>query len=366
MIAPLVSVIIPVGPTHAQYLPHALASVARQPAPTETIVVNDTGAPLTVPPSVQVLPGCRNVAANRNCGIAQASAPWLLCLDADDYLLSSGLDTLLRAAAESSAAYVYGDAYLLDWHGEMRYARAPDYSQVTMQRLNIHAVSALVPTACMRAVGGFDERVEAWEDWTPWLRLAMKGYCGQRVAQAVFVYRTELGQRRRMSVQQGLAAHEGVLRHYRDKTGAIPMAPCCGGGAQSLAQTYSVRNPTMVTYGENPSIILMEYIGTQPGTQTWTAPDGTQYRGGNNAVHKYAHVQPQHVDFLLGTGVWRVRPPIAPTEQPPDITQSVTPDSPPALEPGDMPYEREFADPNLVDGVVVGAKEPPQRGRKAH
>lgn len=341
MTNPIVSIIIPCGPKHGLYLPQALASCQWQTVGEwEAIVINDTGGPLEVPSHVRVLPGHRNVSRNRNAGLAVAQGAFVVCLDADDYLLPDGLATLLRAYASHDAGYIYSDCYTLDDAGHIRHARAPDYSQDDVARRNLHTVTALAPTECLRQVGGFDERVDIWEDWTPWLRLAQAGICGQRIEMPTFVYRTGLGDRRATGFAGDNAYQrelmDRVLRHYRDETGQIPMAGCgCGGKARTAAQAMAQRLPDPGATVMNDGRIKMEFTGTEPGTQSFRMRDGTLYRGGNNASNRYAFVQPYHQEeFLQRYGhLWRVAPPMPTPVAPPDLGAVDDSEVPPVLPP---------------------------------
>lgn len=328
MTDPIVSIIIPCGPKHAPYLPQALASCQWQTVKGwEAIVINDTGGPLTVPPQVRTLPGRRNVSANRNAGIAAASAPFVVCLDADDYLLPNGLELFLRGYAESRADYVYSDCYALPDgvaapHPEHNYARAPDYDQGRLALLNLHTVTALVPTQCVREAGGFDERVNIWEDWTLWLRLAQAGVCGERLSVPTFVYRLSLGDRRSTGVSGTDAEQrhlmDQVLRWYRDKRGDIPMAGCgCGGSSRTTVRSLVRSLGPMETTTMADGSIKMEYTGLQRGSQSYRI-GGTTYRGGNNASDRYAHVLPEHVEeFKRRYGhVWKEAPQTVPVAPP--------------------------------------------------
>ena len=102
---PVVSVIIPVGPGHENYLIDALDSLEAQTfRQWEAIVVNDSDEEIDdklkeAYPYVRWYWNGENLGAGsaRNIGAEKARGPFLLFLDADDYLESSCLELMLEA-----------------------------------------------------------------------------------------------------------------------------------------------------------------------------------------------------------------------------------------------------------------------------
>ena len=240
MTQPLVSVIIPVGPRHAEHTRLAAASVAWQSLADrcETIIACDGGAEVPPLEGVTILPSDgarRGPAVTRNRALAAARGTFTLPLDADDYLLPHTVEHLLRAYSTGRHGYVYGDCYTVERDGRFLLKSAPDYNQDHMRRYNIHVVTALTPTHHWRAVGGWDEGVDAWEDWTGHLRLAMAGICGYRLPYPIFVYRVYEGDRMTRFYGGDASLMEAVLVRYRDRKEYQQMASCCGGDA-ALAQ----------------------------------------------------------------------------------------------------------------------------------
>jgi hypothetical protein len=325
---PLISIVTPVGPRHTQHVAVARASLDWQTIPRswwEHIVIHDTAGD--------------GPAVCRNRGIEQARGTFVVFLDADDYLLPTALETYLRAYAAGNAGYVYGDSYVLNEHGQplrnesghpvvvgaYEYRQHTDYDPTTgwrrmgLDTINLHVVTALIPTVAVRAVGGFDEAIDAWEDWTLWLRLARAGHCGQRVPVPTLVYRQAEGDRMRHFVADPIANQARmatVLDRYRDASGRIAMAACCGGNkaAQEVAQAAVLGLPQ----GETPASgrVRYQYIGEQQGSFTLRSPHtGEVYK---LARGRLVDVQAQDMAWIESFGTVR-RVVAAPFVPPPDV-----------------------------------------------
>lgn len=197
---PVVSVVIPVGPGHEAYLVDALDSVQAQTMPEwECVVVNDTGADLDLSghPWAHQMPtfgAPAGAGVARNAGLRMARAPFVVFLDADDVLHPRFLEETLRAY---DGHYVYTDwATLQDANridGEVETHTVEEYDQQKMLTGLRHAVTTLLPTSAIRAVGGFDEGLPCFEDWDLYCKLAVAGYCGARLAQPLLIYRISGG-----------------------------------------------------------------------------------------------------------------------------------------------------------------------------
>lgn len=118
--------------------------------------------------------------AARNAGIALARAPWLLFLDADDWLLPDGLELLTAARdAQPEADAVYGgwarvapDGTL---NGEEEATMAGDLFPRLARSGPFAIHSCLVRRDRVVAAGGFDESLTTCEDWVMWQRIARGG-----------------------------------------------------------------------------------------------------------------------------------------------------------------------------------------------
>lgn len=271
-----VSVVIPVGPYHAHLAQRAMQSVLSQTERCALVVSRDTER--------------HGAGWARNQGLEQVETPYVLFLDADDWLEPDAAAVLLTAAKAAPDRYVYPD-----WYVGNRAVVANDCCYC-LPEYSGHLVTALVPTDWLREIGGFDESLPFLEDTDLWLKLRWVGkreglhvgkallhYApdGQRSAQAYyrkenFVSRTAYGDRVRDKI---LARYQGVT-----------MAGCCVNRTDVLAIAPGARMPSdvlaLALWRGNRSVIGKK--------------SGRTYKGGNN---RRVWVDPR--DIQAAPGQWR-------------------------------------------------------------
>lgn len=206
----LATFVLPVAPYHEGALSRALASIAVQTVPCETMVVPDTER--------------RGAGWARNAGLAQVTTPYVVFLDADDTVTPDFVERCL--AVRKRHHYVYTD--FANERGQQ--FDAPDCAWTNR---TWHCVTTLLPTAFARAVGGFDERLSAGEDTDFYMKLNAAGYCGQRLAQPLLIYDTG-GQRSKVFADR--ATNERFLDLMKARYGGKRMS-CCGNGTMEIPMT---------------------------------------------------------------------------------------------------------------------------------
>lgn len=228
---PKISIIIPVGAGHELNVIRALDSVQGQTfLEWECIVVNDTGAAFNIPHKwvkrVDFSDGKQGAGVARNAGLDLARGDFVVFLDADDMLLPDFLAETLKAW-QKTGRYIY-----TDWLGQngrdTSESQAGDYSQTDIiRKSSIHAITALIPTQWAKAVGGFDETLAAWEDTDFFMKLAISGYCGARLARTLFVYNYSSGKRREYGLKHKPELVQEIHGRYGQYiTGNEPMCKC--------------------------------------------------------------------------------------------------------------------------------------------
>lgn len=318
---PEVSVIIPVGRGHERDVVRAVDSVAGQTDwRWECIVVNDSGANLTLPEWVREIrykDTGRGAGAARNVGLAKATAPFVVFLDADDCLKPEFISRCLTHY-QATGRYIYTD-WIEERAGEFKTHHADPYEQATIfQRQSLHAVTTLIPTAWAREVGGFDENLAAWEDTDFYLKLAAAGYCGARLADPLFVYNYDSGSRREAAVADP-ALNRRLKNTLKNRYAEYRENPkmACGCNKPPTAQIDPAHN------NDEMIRVMMTEGGTAPATLRGLAT-GTYYqrRKRGDVFFMYAEdvkAQPNKFQVL------NAPPPPRPA---PD-----TPDAPPTLRP---------------------------------
>lgn len=341
-----VSVIIPVGPGHAKYLPQALDSLLGQTMREwEVIVIDDTDKTdiyggLTSYPFARIYSSLTlkaGAGASRNLGIEHASAPLVFFLDADDYLHPNALASLCKAYAKSEGLYVYGDWTDAEdtrqvWIPSPRYDASAwvDFEHMEGK----HIISVLMATADAQRIT-FDATLPFWEDWDFFARCAVAGIHGLRIAESTLVVRRNTGTRTREAFSPD--GNSGpVLSLLRERyqvysKGLKAMAQCCGGNGDALLAARAAYDGTppdtgglslnittkkgrlngdnMIVQGapeQGFTPVRLEFTGERQGAVTYRGLNGREYRGGNNPLERYANVHPDDLAKLTSTGDWRV------------------------------------------------------------
>jgi glycosyltransferase involved in cell wall biosynthesis len=376
---PVVSVIIPVGPGHAQYLPGALDSLLGQSVRDwEVIVVNDSGGELPedvtrVYPFIRqhVTGGGLGAGAARNIGLDMARAPLCLFLDADDYLDPQALEKMLALYGESEGRYIYSD--WISFTGWAEAAKTIDgKAQQTaeydprrwLERVvsggaggAMNAVTVLMATAQARRLR-FDEALPGWEDADFFARCAVAGVHGRRLPEPLLYYRTYSGGRR----EAAKAEREQLTKLFAGRYGPYwkgeqDMAGCCGGSAGSALMAAK----RMVSGGPLPddepipsgvTEVRMRFTGDMVGASTYIV-NGRAYRGGNNDSHRFVNARPGDVVQLERMGCWKRVETIAAEAAATDITPL-----PPSKTAAELRAEAEAALLRAKQGADALVSEP--------
>ncbi len=400
---PMVSIIIPVGPDHAELVIDALDSVQAQTVESwECIIGNATGHALErIPPWAKVidLPGGTGPAQARNAALKQATASWILPLDADDFLQPEALEKLLRAAEECGGkdVVVYSQWWETWGNQEAKVYDPPVWvSARLLSEGCIHAVTALYPRWAVGAIGGFDEHLTHWEDWGLQIDLARMGICGIKVPEPLFTYRKRTGRRREENYAAFDEGKAMMLAKYSllwdGKEHFMPCGGCPGGRQPAQPPLVRMQSSNSPNIGGNPTgeLVFLEYQGNRAGTMMFRGKStNAQYRFGDNFHdrRKYVH-QADAEGFLAMAGVFKrvdpeilagapvletpmtpqddhpsvvaVAPPlVAPlVEEPPPIMPTPTPAVWPEIQPQegggtDSPDEAPPDQPETIDNLSV-------------
>lgn len=276
---PTVSVIIPVGAGHENALENALDSLEAQTMRRwEAIVVWDSPLPYAAFEKSKAYPYVRLFRTSkpksgpgvaRNIGAKNARGGFLVFLDADDWLMPTALDAMLLAW-QPNEAIVYTDYYgkifigndqneliklgpkLIDHNAKTGEAVvrhvSSEYSCLKAQEqpsagdlYHWCLVTCLIPKLWHDEIGGFDEKMESFEDVDYHWRMARKGKCYARISDPLVMYCFQTGTRRENASpydertrQRAIGLLEYMLKKYKD----IPKMPCAGCGQHVTDRPY--------------------------------------------------------------------------------------------------------------------------------
>jgi glycosyltransferase involved in cell wall biosynthesis len=298
---PTVSVIIPVGPGHAQHLWNALDSLEAQSfRKWEAIVVWDSFDE-DITSLESAYPFVRwgstgkegsGAGAARNIGLEMARGPFSIFLDADDWLYPEYIEKVLKEWNDGDPAIIYTD-YVgkaivtdpsklapdlqsriyyreedtnltvigwksADWDCD-RAQRQPEGNNPWLWA----NVTCLIPTLWARQVG-FDESLPSWEDALFHYKLSRAGKCYRRLPEELYVYCLHYGRRR----DEGGQIYESLLQSIRQLLETEEIMPCPGGCG---GRTRQVPTPTVSplqaqsNVPENEDFVLVTYMHPNRG-----------------------------------------------------------------------------------------------------
>lgn len=191
----LVSVIIPVGPYHKDIVRDAVESVRQQTVDCDVIVIQDSEG--------------KGAGWARNKGLQRVRTPFVVFLDADDFLAPMFVERCLAAWRPNSYVWTH-------WYEGGQICPIPGVTPHT------HTVTCLLATDLALAHGGFDKTLEAAEDTDFYVKLLTAGVKAVRVAEPLLWYNVSLGQR-----QAGLIASgqfETLIRSIHQRYAPDPLS----------------------------------------------------------------------------------------------------------------------------------------------
>lgn len=267
---PVVSVVIPVGKGHEEYVKQALDSVEGQTfLKWEVIVINDTGAALDLTgyPYARVIDtsGAIGASAARNIGIEAVQGDFTVFLDADDYLHPTFFEKAITTY-KRTGRYVYSDWMMLTKDGEMLYHECPDFQPNLIFQIGyFHPITCLIPTAEIKK-HRFDETMESWEDIVIYMDMIKSGLCGVRIPEALLTYRYTTGLLRERGASNAAALRADILGRYEEYiTGGKQVMCACG--ASTPAPEISPEMELVKVALNSPEMGKRDHFGAATGTR---------------------------------------------------------------------------------------------------
>jgi glycosyltransferase involved in cell wall biosynthesis len=203
---PLLSVITSCY-NHGQYLEESMRSVLAQTERNIELIVVDDGSTddsFAVMQDVAfrdarvvVLKNLQNngLAWSQNTGITGARSPWVLKVDADDYVSAEYVAEILKAAElPSRPNVIFSPAHLF---GDKDYVyRYPAFDAAKMREQLYIPGPAAFRRELWAAVGGYDETMRSAEDWDLYIRAQLVvGLTPHQLGEPLWHYRQHAGVR---------------------------------------------------------------------------------------------------------------------------------------------------------------------------
>lgn len=315
---PKVSIIITVNTAEVEYLPDLIDSVLGQSMREwEMIVIDDSGgAAWQYHDRYPFMRYHRmlktdNIANARNAGLKMARSALVLFLDGHHMLTNSALEEMFTAHINSGGRYIYTDRLVLG--DQPALVESKPYQQVVWLTDALHTLPALIPTEWAKRIGGFFANLPApTNDF--YSRLALAGYCGQRLGRALIIERP-------IAVEPIKPAVTKRIAKFMQRYEGVKMGSCCGGSGDAiLAAKQALQGMMAAPVPEGKA--RLEFIGPQVGGLTFFGKQ-QNYVGGNNDLERFADVNEEDVTKLLNSGYWKqvivtqiARPVIAQTPTP--------------------------------------------------
>lgn len=367
---PLVSVIIPVGNGHENDIIDALDSLESQTFRKWEVIIawdSDEEVPERIKkayPYIRLISrksGASGPGAARNAGVRIARAPFILFLDADDWLTPPAIEMMV-AEWETNKGIIYSDYFgraFISKEEAVKLSKADRllfYDEkrgraiIGHQSAEFHClrainqpdqdmyiwclVTCLIPKTWHEEIGGFDEDMSSWEDWDYFIRMAKAGYCFYRIPEKLVTYRFYTGSRR----EEGREDFENLIQYMRTKYKGIRNMPCnCGD-----KKTRPSANPQQMESEmlNDTNFVMIEYLHPNRGQHRVVGGvTGTDYayRAGGDT-------------FLVNKKDVEVQPHLFKVIDTPQVQSAVIAPPTPVVE--DAPPPPMTFDPQLIAGVT--------------
>lgn len=182
----LVSIVIPVYNTKAEFIKECIESIVDIKYPHEIIVVDDGSYEKDTLEFLSIMGNDSNVkllqknnegaSSARNFGIKNAIGKYILPLDSDDLLISKNLELALdKLLSDENIDIVYGD--FQNFGDKNTYNKSGEFSRMKIA-ISGNYVSAVIlyKKEVWDSLGGYDITFNSIEDWDFSSRAAVFGY----------------------------------------------------------------------------------------------------------------------------------------------------------------------------------------------
>lgn len=240
-----------------------------------------------------------------NAGIEASYGRYISILGGDDMMHHTRLARLVQAQEANPHSVIYDDMQMFA-HGQLgQVMQMREYSfDDLLQRNHVHA-GIMFPRQAYVDTGGYSAALRyGREDWAFNVALGVHGYCGVHLDFPGYLYRREeQGRSTRNTNPTWMSRFAEQMRRLfpRIYAGERPMA-CCGQRSVSLPAGSGAKGISMnsVNLVGQEGMTLVEYLGSNDGTQTWHSPvTNTRYVFGGK--RKVGFVDNRDIQWITTT-----------------------------------------------------------------
>lgn len=221
--------------------------------------------------------------AANNTGILAAHGRFVTILCADDMMETNRLQTLYEAAITDPAKVYYDDMQTFTDGVRQSVMHMREYSFDRLIYKNFMHAGIFFEREAWYQVNGYPQIMTGGrEDWAMAVRLGVHGFCGKHISNPGYLYRRQ--DHNRTLTNTTPSHHAKFLSQIQSLYPNVyngerpPM--CCGQSVKtSKSVTSSARRTVLVPMSAGS--VVLEYIGTSVGTQTFYGPiTGARYVAG--------------------------------------------------------------------------------------
>lgn len=211
-----------------------------------------------------------------NDGIKNAYGRYIMTVDADDMLEPRALEILLGKIQADPSKLFYTDQQVVRAGKRVEILRTRPYNFGKLLEWNMVPAGTMFAKSAWEEVGGYPPAfAKGRQDWAFAVAMGIKGHCGERVGQPLYLYRrdghnrslrnTNPSDRREFSAQMQSTFPKIYQAYAKGET----VGGCCGGRATTFTSRLLSDVYKTMDIGAT-GFVLLEYQGKNTGRQLWT------------------------------------------------------------------------------------------------